>query len=66
MIFSLFIDKKAEIHVFGRAFGGHILIPEIPDTSIILGLGIRNPDPSIIPSLLRVLDEVDVWSLDSQ
>ena len=54
------------MHVFGRAFGGHILVPEIPDTSIILGLEIQNSDPSIIPSLLQVLDEVDVWSLDSQ
>ena len=62
MLNDCFLAKRRKFHVFGIAFGGHILVPEIPDTSIILGLGlgIRSPDPSIISSLLRVLDEVDV------
>ena len=62
MCFNNVFVFQPEVHVFGRAIGGHILVPEIPDTSIILGLGLIDPDPVIIPLILKQLNDLDVWS----
>lgn len=59
---TLLGKNDPEIHVFGRAIGGHILVPEIQNQSIVLGLGIQHdPDPSLIPKLLETLDQLNVW-----
>ena len=51
--------------MFGRAIGGLVLVPETPDVSLIVGLGMRHPEPTMIPFVLKKLDDLNVWSHDS-
>ena len=52
--------KKAEIHVFGRAIADHLQLP--PNTSLLLGLGLRDHDPKLIAPLLPKLEPFRTWT----
>ncbi|CAI8034910.1 hypothetical protein GBAR_LOCUS19607 [Geodia barretti] len=52
-----------EVHVFGRAIAGHLLLP--PGHDLTLALGLKKPSPHILPHLLPLLEDYKLWESPS-
>lgn len=59
-VHSLTLLLKDEIHVFGRAIAAHLRLP--PNTSLLLGLGLKDHNLQLIPPLLSNLEPFRTWT----
>jgi hypothetical protein len=54
---------KTEVHVFGRAIAGHLSLP--PNSSLLLGLGLKDHNLQLIAPLLPKLEPFKTWTTKS-
>ncbi|MCG8625632.1 MAG: hypothetical protein MJE68_26985 [Proteobacteria bacterium] len=60
IIIIIHTHLKAEVHVFGRAIAGHISLP--PNSSLLLGLGLKDHNLQLIAPLLPKLEPFKTWT----